>query len=185
MFKVLPIPKSVASCLTTEEKAPRQERKWFEKVLKRVKKVFLRNIKNSKAPRLGFKCYKEDNPDFEEKIRQVQRKLRSLSYEADLELCQRYLPNELATQLPKSGLIGIKAPKGCGKSVLLKKIIALAKKQGIPVLSITPRIALGREQAIKWEVTWIDDYGVMQTRAGDTTRQIQELAQKRSEAKEN
>jgi hypothetical protein len=184
MFKVLPIPKSVASCLTTEEKAPRQERKWFEKVLKRVKKVFLRNIKNSKTPRLGFKCYKEDNPDFEEKIRQVQRKLRSLSYEADLELCQRYLPNELATQLPKSGLIGIKAPKGCGKSVLLKKIIALAKKQGIPVLSITPRIALGREQAIKWEVTWIDDYGVMQTRAGDTTRQIQELAQKRSEAKE-
>jgi hypothetical protein len=184
MFKVLPIPKSVASCLPTEEKAPRQERKWFEKVLKRVKKVFLRNIKNSKAPRLGFKCYKEDNPDFEEKIRQVQRKLRSLSYEADVELCQRYLPNELAAQLPKSGLIGIKAPKGCGKSVLLKKIIALAKKQGIPVLSITPRIALGREQAIKWEVTWIDDYGVMQTRAGDTTRQIQELAQKRSEAKE-
>ena len=141
------------------------------------------NDYKEKAPRLGFKCFKEDNPDFEEKIRQVQRKLRSLSYEADIDLSQRYLPNELATQLPKSGLIGIKAPKGCGKSVLLKKIIALAKKQGIPVLSITPRIALGREQAVKWEITWIDDYGTMQTRAEDTTRQIEEVAKKRSEAR--
>jgi hypothetical protein len=92
MLKVLPIPESVASCLTTEQKAPRQERKWFETVLKRIKKVFLRNAKKEKAPRLGFKCFKEDNPDFEEKIRQVQRKLRSLSYEADIDLSQRYLP---------------------------------------------------------------------------------------------
>lgn len=181
--KVLPIPKSVESCWTTE-KAPREERRWFERVLKRVKKVFSKNDSKSKLPRLGFKCFEVDNPEFEEKIRQVQRKLRSLSYEADIELSQRYLPNELVNQLPKSGLIGIKAPKGCGKSVLLKKIIALAKKQGIPVLSITPRIALGREQAIKWEITWIDDYGVLQTRAGDTTSQIQEVAEKRAKARE-
>jgi hypothetical protein len=180
--KVLPIPESVASLWTTEEeKAPRKERRWFESVLKRIKKVLL---KSDKRPRLGFNCFKEDNPEFEEKIRRVQRKLRSLSYDADIESHQRYLPNELATQLPKSGLIGIKAPKGCGKSVLLKKIIAIAKKQGIPVLSITPRIALGREQAIKWEITWIDDYGTMQTRAGDTAQQIEEVAKKRSEARE-
>jgi len=183
-LKVLPIPESVASCLTTEAKAPRQEQKWFEKVLKRVKKVFSKNAKKDKLPRLGFKCFKEDNPDFEEKIRQVQRKLRSLSYDADIETHQRYLPDEIINQLPKSGLIGIKAPKGCGKSVLLKKIITLAKQQGISVLSITPRIALGREQAIKWEITWIDDYGMMQTRAGDTSRQIAEVAKKMSEARE-
>ncbi len=181
--KVLPIPESVASCLTMEEKAPRKERRWFESVLKRIKKVFLRNAKKDTTPKLGFKSFKEDNPEFEEKIRQVQRKLRSLSYQADIELNERYLPSELVNQLPKSGLIGIKAPKGCGKSVLLKKIIALAKKQGIPVLSITPRIALGREQAVKWEITWIDDYGVMQTRAEDTTRQIQEVAAKREKAR--
>jgi hypothetical protein len=181
IFKVLPIPESVASCWTTEEeKASRKERRWFESVLKRIKKVLL---KFDKRPRLGFNCFKEDNPEFEEKIRQVQRKLRSLSYEADIETHQRYLPNDLATQLPKSGLIGIKAPKGCGKSVLLKKVITLAKKQGIPVLSITPRIALGREQAIKWEITWIDDYGTMQTRAGDTAQQIEKVAKKRSEAR--
>ncbi len=179
--KVLPIPESVASCwITEEEKASRKERRWFESVLKRIKKVLL---KSDKRPRLGFKCFEKDNPEFEEKIRQVQRKLRSLSYDADIETNQRYLPNDLVTQLPKSGLIGIKAPKGCGKSVLLKKIIALAKKQGIPVLSITPRIALGREQAIKWEITWIDDYGVLQTRAGDTTSQIQEVAEKRAKAR--
>jgi hypothetical protein len=179
--KVLPIPESVASCLTTEEKAPRKERRWFERILNRIKKVFSKS--KQQLPRLGFKCFKEDNPGFEEKIRKVQRKLRALSYQTDIELSQRYLPSELVTQLPKSGLIGIKAPKGCGKSVLLKKIIALAKKQGIPVLSITPRIALGREQAIKWEVTWIDDYGVMQTRAEDTTKQIQEVANKREQAR--
>jgi hypothetical protein len=181
IFKVLPIPESVASCWTTEQKATRKERRWFESVLKRIKKVLL---KFHKQPRLGFNCFQEDNQEFEEKIRQVQRKLRSLSYDTDIELHQRYLPNELVTQLPKSGLIGIKAPKGCGKSVLLKKIIAIAKKQGIPVLSITPRIALGREQAIKWEITWIDDYGTMQTRACDTAQQIEEVAKKRSEARE-
>jgi hypothetical protein len=184
IFKVLPIPESVASCLTTEEKAPRKERRWFERVLKRIKKVFSKSADKDKLPKLGFNCFKESNPDFEEKIRQIQRKLRSLSYDADIELCQRYLPDDLASQLPKSGLIGIKAPKGGGKSELLKKIIALAKKQGIPVLSITPRIALGREQAVKWEITWIDDSGRMQTKAEDTLKQIEEVARKRSETQE-
>ena len=181
IFKILPIPKSVASCFPTEKKASRKERKWFERILNRLKKVFSKS--KQQLPRLGFKCFKEDNPGFEEKIRKVQRKLRALSYDTDIVLNQRYLPSELVNQLPKSGLIGVKAPKGCGKSVLLKKIIALAKKQGVPVLSITPRIALGREQAIKWEVTWIDDYGTMQTRAGDTTNQIKEVANKREQAR--
>ncbi len=182
--KISPILKSLASCPTNEEKAPRKERRYFERALKRIRKALSNNAKKDKAPRLGFKCFKEDNPEFEEKIRQVQRKLRMLSYQADIQLNERYLPSELVNQLPKSGLIGIKAPKGCGKSVLLKKIIALAKKQGIPILSITPRIALGREQAIKWEITWIDDYGIMQTRAEDTTKQIQEVANKREVARQ-
>lgn len=183
IFKVLPIPESVASCLTTEKKAPRKERRWFESILKRVKKAFLKSAEKEKSPKLGFNCFDGENKAFEEKIRQVQRKLRSLSYPADIVLNERYLPDELVNQLPKSGLIGIKCPKGGGKSVLLKKVIALAKKQGIPILSITPRIALGREQAVKWEITWIDDYGVMQTRAQDTTNQISEVAKKRDEAR--
>lgn len=151
------------------------------KDLEHLKKT--RNNKKDKTPRLGFNSLKEDNPEFEEKIRQVQRKLRSLSYKPDIEVSERYLPSELVNQLPKSGLIGIKAPKGCGKSVFLKNIIALTKTQKIPVLSITPRIALGREQATKWEITWIDDYGVMKTRAEDTTNQIREIAQKRDKAR--
>jgi len=138
----------------------------------------------SLKPRLSFNCLKEDNPLFEEKIRQVQRQLRSLSYPPDILLNQRYLPDNLPNQLPKSGLIGLVAPKGSGKSFLLKNIISLAKKSGGAVLSITPRIALGREQAIKWEITWIDDSGVMKTQAKDTTKQIQEVALNRQQAKD-
>jgi hypothetical protein len=183
LVKVLPIPESVASIWSQEDETTRKKRRWFDSVLNRIKKVYSKQDKKEKQPRLGFDCFNEPNPEFEEKIRQVQRKLRSLSYDADIETHERYLPDDLVTQLPKSGLIGIKAPKGSGKSRLLKKIIALAKKLGITVLSITPRIALGREQAVKWEITWIDDYGVMQTKAGDTIAQIQEIANKREKAK--
>jgi hypothetical protein len=129
--------------------------------------------------RLNFNCFGDDNPEFEEKIRVIQRKLRSLSYPADIKISSRYLPDDLASQLPKSGLIGIGGGKNIGKSVSLKKIIRLAKQSGIPTLSITPRIALGREQAIKWEITWIDDYGTMQTRGEDTAKQISDLTEKR------
>ena len=130
-------------------------------------------------PRLGFKCYKNDErPEFEETIRQAQRKLRQLSFNADIEINERYLPDELISRLPKSGLIGIKAPKGCGKSVTLNKIIALAKEQGIPVLSITPRISLGREQAVKWEITWIDEYGRTQNSGRNTATQIEKISEK-------
>ena len=137
-----------------------------------------------KKPRLNFDCTKEKNSVIEEKIRTVQRQLRSLSYKTDILLNQRYLPNDLPYNLPKSGLIGLVAPKGSGKSVLLKRIIQLAKEQGITILSITPRIALGREQAVKWEITWIDDYGAMQNKAEDTASQISKLAEKRQQAKD-
>jgi superfamily II DNA or RNA helicase len=101
------------------------------------------------------------DPEFEETIRQAQRKLRQLSFNADIEINERYLPDELISRLPKSGLIGIKAPKGCGKSVTLNKIIALAKEQGIPVLSITPRISLGREQLSNGKSPGLMNMGVL------------------------
>lgn len=136
-------------------------------------------------PRLNFNCFNGDNPEFEEKIRATQRQLRSLSYPSDILINERYFPRELAKQLPKSGLFGIVGGKGVGKSVLLKEIIKLAKEQGIIILSITPRIALGREQAIKWEITWIDEYGEMRTQAQDTSDQIRSLdaAKQRTEEK--
>lgn len=166
------------------DKAPRAERREFDRKLKRVEEKS--KATEEQHPKLGFNCLKEDNPEFEEKIKQAQRKLRSLSYQVDFlaPRNERYLPKALANQLPKSGIIGIKAPKGSGKSFLLKRIIALAKKQGIPVLSITPRIALGREQAFKWEITWIDDYGEIRTQAQDTANQISELADREKKAKE-
>lgn len=133
-------------------------------------------------PRLNFNSFGGGNPEREEEIRVVQRQLRSLSYPADILLNERYFPKELAKQLPKSGLFGIVGGKGVGKSVLLKEIIKLAKEQGIIILSITPRIALGREQAIKWEITWIDEYGVMRTQAHDTSDQIKELVAKKQRA---
>jgi hypothetical protein len=141
-----------------------------------------------KSPHEGlkFKCYaNEDYPEKEERIRVTQRKLRSLSYPADIEISSRYLPDDLINQLPKSGLIGIKAPKGCGKSVLLNKIIAIAKEQGVPMLSITPRIALGREQAVKWEITWIDEYGQSRNSGINTASQIEKISLKIEKLRED
>lgn len=183
LFKILSIPESIASIWEKEDQDSRKKRRWFDAVLKRFEKAFSKEVKKKKQPRLGFNCFKEDNPEFEEKIRQAQRPLRSLSYDADIETHTRFLPNDLVAQLPKSGFINIKAPKSSGKSRLLKKIVLIAKKQGIPILSITPRIVLGSAQAFDWTIIWIDDYGVMQVRAGDTAAQIQEVEEKRRTAK--
>jgi hypothetical protein len=142
--------------------------------------------------------------DYEERVAQAQRRLHSLSYPVDLvcDPSKKYLPN-LVGRIPTKGIVGLKSPKGSGKSHQIKLIkehccghseerIILPeapetppeqlelfstktkssfveapltpqiekvrhKGLGMNFLSINARIALGREQAIRWEFTWIED----------------------------
>ena len=139
--------------------------------------------------------------NYEERVATAQKRLTTLQTPAEI-ICdptQKYLPN-LVGRIPTSGLVGLKAPKGSGKSHQIKQIkdhccgyweektitpelppeqleifkSSLKKHQekpevepqiervfhknlGMKFLSINARIALGREQAIRWEFTWIED----------------------------
>ena len=103
---------------------------------------------------------RQSKEQYDQRVANAQRKLNTLTYPIDITLHQEYLPQELIDQIPQSGIINLKARKGGGKSTLIKHRIALWKRQKRPVISITPRIALGREQAFKWDITWIDECGV-------------------------
>ncbi len=135
--------------------------------------------------------------DYAERVAQAQKKLSTLTYPADIvcDPTKKYLP-DLVGLVPTKGFLGIKSPKGSGKSTQIKKIkrhccgyfseriispeissseqLNLLKSPqqqkpetlteqirhkglGMNFLSINARIALGREQAIKWEFTWIED----------------------------
>ena len=89
-------------------------------------------------------------------IEAVQQGLQSLSHEPNLRLNTRYLP-DLTPKIPLEGIFALKSPKGSGKSVQIKNIIASARNQGMKVISLTPRRALGREQSLKWDIEWGGD----------------------------
>lgn len=99
--------------------------------------------------------------DYELIVAIAQKKLNNLTYPVNISFHTKYLPDDLIDQIPHSGIINLKARKGGGKSTLIKRLIARWKRQKRPVISITPRIALGREQAFKWNITWIDECGVV------------------------
>lgn len=102
-----------------------------------------------------------EKEQFWQKVADVQKKLNTLTYPINILLDCEYLPiDTLVQQLPSQGVIALKARKGGGKSTLIERLIAQYKVQNRPVISITPRIALGREQAFKWDITWIDESGV-------------------------
>ena len=96
------------------------------------------------------------------RIQEIQNKLRKLSYEPDIKLTKedliegKYLPADLLVDLmPNEGIINLVSPKGTGKSYLNKKLIKKYRKQGKKIISITPRIVLGRGQAKDWGIEWI------------------------------
>ena len=101
-----------------------------------------------------------DKERYHKEVAKAQAKLNSLTYKPDILLHEEYLPPDLWSKLPETGIVNLKARKGGGKSTLIKEIIKQCKAQGRRVLSVTPRIALGREQAFKWDITWIDECGV-------------------------
>lgn len=95
-----------------------------------------------------------------QQVAHAQRRLNALTYHPDILLDEQYLPKELWKLLPNSGIVCLKARKGGGKSSQLKELIAYYRNQGRKVISLTPRIALGREQAEKWKIAWIDNVGL-------------------------
>jgi hypothetical protein len=99
--------------------------------------------------------------DYALRVVKAQKKLNNLTYPVNILLNDKYLPNDLIDRIPYSGIVNLKARKGGGKSTLIKRLIARWKSQKRPLISITPRIALGREQAFKWDITWIDECGVV------------------------
>jgi len=97
----------------------------------------------------------------EQKQRQTQQeqsKLHCLTYPVDLLLNDTRLP-DLASYIPDSGMINLKSPKASGKSWQIKELRKLWEATGKQIISLTPRIALGRTQAVEWEINWIDDMG--------------------------
>ncbi len=150
--------------------------------------------------------------DFNERVAEVQRKLHTLSYAADIECDphQKYLP-DLVDKIPHQGIVLLHAPMGSGKSVQIDKIkqylcgggyweerpisinnqlsLIPDKQFVLPpteriwhegkkmrFLSINARIALGREQAIRWHFTWIEDADLDQSQSFEHNGEIIQTA---------
>ena len=86
------------------------------------------------------------------------RETHRLSYKIDHRIHEPRLP-DLTDLIPWKGILNLKSAKDTGKSYQVRKMIETAKQEGKKIISITPRIALGREQAVRWEINWIDDNG--------------------------
>lgn len=95
-------------------------------------------------------------PEELDAIETLQLQLRAFTYPVDIKINEQYLPKNLWSRIPKSGIVCLRAPKGSGKSTAIKLIIEQAVKEGRPVISITPRITLGEEQAVRWEINYIN-----------------------------
>lgn len=103
----------------------------------------------------------------EDETELIQRKLRSLNIPVDFQITTRYIPKDLDTKLPQSGIINLIAPKGSGKSTLIPKYIDQQKRLGRIVISIVPRILLGLEQSFSWKISWIDQTGIALEQSSD------------------
>jgi hypothetical protein len=80
------------------------------------------------------------------------KKAWALTYPVAWECNQRYL------SIPyHSGLIGVKSPKGTGKTYDLIKLIAQTHAQGRKVLLLTHRIVLGRAICEAVGIPWIEE----------------------------
>jgi hypothetical protein len=78
--------------------------------------------------------------------KEIRKKAWALTHPAAWECNQRYL------DIPyHSGLVGVKSPKGTGKTYDLIKLIAQTHAQGRKVLLLTHRIVLGGQFVRRWE----------------------------------
>jgi hypothetical protein len=89
-----------------------------------------------------------------------------LSIPAALTLNRPYIGE---IPFPTSGLIGVKSPKGTGKTTALQSVVRQAKNRNQPVLLITHRIILGRFLCEKIGIQWGIGNGEMRSRGDVAT----------------
>ncbi|WP_036480489.1 plasmid replication protein, CyRepA1 family [Myxosarcina sp. GI1] len=83
------------------------------------------------------------------------RAWQSLTYTPQVKLCDRYLPN---TEIPtQTKLIGIKSPKGTGKTKFLERIVLQARQRQQKVLVIGHRIQLVQELCQRFGLQYISE----------------------------
>jgi len=84
--------------------------------------------------------------------KEIRKKAWALTHPSAWECNQRYL------DIPyHSGLVGVKSPKGTGKTYDLIKLIAQAHAEGRKVLLLTHRIVLGRAICKAVGIPWIEE----------------------------
>ena len=84
--------------------------------------------------------------------KEIRKKAWALTHPVAWECNQRYL------DIPyHSGLIGVKSPKGTGKTYDLIKLIAQTHAQGRKVLLLTHRVVLGRAICEAVGIPWIEE----------------------------
>jgi hypothetical protein len=84
--------------------------------------------------------------------KEIRKKAWALTHPAAWECNQRYL------DIPyHAGLVGVKSPKGTGKTYDLIKLIAQTHAQGRKVLLLTHRIVLGRAICKAVGIPWIEE----------------------------
>ncbi len=119
--------------------------------------------REEKAAAEAHEEYREEQrrANHDQKVINAQRKLNNFTYPVDLLLNTKYLPDLVALTkqevIPEKGILNLKSHKGGGKSTQLKHLIAYYKAKGKNIVSIVPRIALGRAQAVDWDIEYIDD----------------------------
>ncbi len=88
----------------------------------------------------------------------------NLTYPTDIEVNSRYLPElDIA---PKAKLIGIKSPKGTGKTQALSKIVASAIARGQKILVIGHRIQLVKELCQRFGLQYVTEIDRSNTSLG-------------------
>ncbi|ACK68442.1 hypothetical protein PCC8801_4533 (plasmid) [Rippkaea orientalis PCC 8801] len=121
----------------------------------------LKNIKLISLDKFREKVRFESRKSYPNQLIQLQEKLKNLTYKPDILLTQddlidgKYLPTELLLQLiPKTGIINLKSCKSSGKSHFNKELIQQKRQEGYKIISLVPRIVLGRGQAKEWGIQW-------------------------------
>jgi hypothetical protein len=90
-----------------------------------------------------------------------QKKLNNFTYEPDILIDSGYFLSldelQKIKPFPTSGILTLLGAKGSGKSKLIKQVKDFYKSLGYKIVSLTPRVALGRGQSFEWDILWRGD----------------------------